>query len=486
MSSVTDAPLADLYREADPGTVTAFVADLHEARGWAVEDRGDRRLVVSVPEERRRVGVVHPDDPPSPDLVGWADTVVAPEASAVPGNADVDVLDVAALHGQLAYALDRPVARELLRSHFGWRPPPEPDSDTPGSPSDDAAGDSGILSGLASQGVGRSQILLAAVLVVAVAGGVAVGVAGELGGERLDETAAGATAETPTPGPDTATPTRTAAVETPTPEGIASEIPTPVDGRYEGGYPVLPPGIAQSGEIDRATLLEAHGSVLENTSYRLTLSYRESRDGRPTGVHTETIRVANATWYTASVRQRGTFQAPVPALAETDVYANGTARFVRTDEGVDRGILVSYDRYLAGHTRFLSVFLDVTNSSIDDYREDNGTATAFVVTQGNQATLVEGTRGSFDVREDGLVPRARWSYGFASRLTGYGNLTATFRVRVSDIGSTTVDRPAWVDAYKTNATATPTSGNGTNASTSTDETVTPTDEVTPTPGNATG
>lgn len=483
MPSVADAPLADLSRRADPETVTAFVADLQEARGWNVDRRGDRRLLLAASGAERRVGVVHPDDGPATDLVDWADTVVAPDGTAIAGDADVEILDATALGRQLAYALDRSLARDLLRSHFGWRPPPEPAPDErTGTRTDDgtAGGPSLVASRLFRPGVGRPQMLLAAVVVLVVAAGIAVVAAEQLGGGPLDGTGEGAAAETPMPVADVATPTPTPEAETPTSEGVASEVPLSVDEQYRDSFGDLPPGLAQSGAIDRATLVDAHGSVLENRSYRLTLAYREARNGRPTGVHTETIRVVNNTRYSASVTRHGTLQAPVPAIAETDVYADGSARFEHTNGSVQQGVIISYDRFLAGHTRFLAVFMDVTESSIADYRVDNGTATAFVVTDGNRASLIEEARGSFDVREDGLVRRARWSYGFSPQLTGYTNLTATFALRVTDIGSTTVDRPGWL-----NETA-PGPANGTDGSATENGTDGgATDEGTPTPGTAT-
>ena len=467
MPSVADAPLADLCRTADQEMVTAFVADLQEARGWDVDRREDRRLILSTPEAERRVGVVHPADDPATDLLEWADAVVAPDASAVPAHVDVELIDATALSRQLAYAVDRSVARDLLGSHFGWTPPaPEGTDEGTGERTDDntPGGPASVASRLFRPGVGRSQVVLAAILVLAVAGGLAVIVAEELDGGSLDDTTAGAAAETPTP---TATPTPAPETETPTAEDVPSEVPLSVDEQFRDGSQDLPPGVAGSGEIDRTALVDAHRSVLENCSYRLTLTYRESRDGRPTGVHTETIRVVNDTRYSASVTRHGELQAPVPAIAETDVYANGSVRFEHTNGSVTQEEAVSYDEFLAGQTRFLAVFLDVLESSIADYRETNGTATAFVVTEGNRAGLIEETRGSFDVRESGLVTRARWSYGFSPQLTGYRNLTATFALRVTDVGSTSVDRPGWL-----NETATP-MANGTEGGA--------TEEGTPTP-----
>lgn len=474
MSSVADAPLADLCHGADPETVTEFAAALYEARGWSIERRGEGRFVATSDAGERRVGVVHPAAaPPDRDLLAWADAVVAPDGDTVPRDADVDVLDAAALGRQLAYAIDRSRARGLLGSYFGWSPP-DPDLEDDATGSADAAAPAGHGATPLEAVFGRSQVVLAAALVLAVAGGLAVVVTDELGAEPTERTEPAAEAGTPTPpsqGIAGVQPTETAS-----PAGTPTPTPDPPPGVADAD---LPPGLDPSGEIDRAALVDAHGSVLENASYRLTLTYRETENGRPTGVHTETIRVENETRYSVSVRRRGTLRAPVPAIADTDVYANGSARFERTDDGVERGVIISYDRYLAGHTRFLTVFLDVRNASVTDYRTADGTTTTYVVTEGNPATLIRDIVGGFDVREDGLITRARWSYGFSRQLAGYRNLSGSYELRVTDVGSTAVDRPAWVDAAPvgatnaTNATATPATDSGTDAST-------------PTPGNATG
>jgi len=212
----------------------------------------------------------------------------------------------------------------------------------------------------------------------------------------------------------------------------------------------LPPGVNQSGEIDRRRLTGAHESVLENESYSLSITYREAVDGRPTGVYTETIRVANSTRYSASVTRYGTLQSPVPSIAESDVYANGSVRFERGNGSVARrSVVLSYDRFLAEHTQFLAVFLAVQKSWLVDAETDNGTASVYLVTEGNPATLIRDTRGDVRVREDGLVTNARWSYRFSRQLTEYENLTASFEIQVSDVGSTTVQEPDWVNHTST-------------------------------------
>jgi len=468
MSSVADAPLADLYRDAAPETAAAFVAGLYEARGWEVDRRGDRQFVAATGNGERRVAVVHPDDDTPADLVSRADTVVALDGTGVDG--DADVVDAASLRRQLAYALDRPTGRELLRSHFGWSPEVQAggdDGDPQASPGDEEP--RGVLGAGGWSQPSRSRLFVATALVFAVAMGAAVA-AGGLGDVGLgpSDAADGGAPDAPT-ATATGAPTATEATATPaeaTP-AIDQEYLTPA-GSIEEQLASLPPGVNRSGEIDRQRLTDAHESVLENESYRLSVTYREAVNGRPVGVYTETIRVANNTRYSASVASYGTLQAPVPSIAGTDMYANGSARFERENGSVvQRGVVLSYDQFLAGQTRFLAVFLDVQESWLVDAGPDNGTASVYLVTEGNPATLIRDTRGSVRVREDGLVTRARWTYGFSEQLTEYQNVTATFRMQVWDVGSTTVREPEWVNASasaRANATSNTTDGTATNGS----------------------
>lgn len=439
MSSVADVPLAALYRDASPETAAAFVADLYEARGWAVDRTGERQLLVSADGHERRIGVVHPaDSVPAADLVDWAETVVAPDGVArVPG--DVDVVGADTLRRRLAYAVDRPVAREILESRFGWVPP-QASGDSGGAPDgattgNDGAGGAQPAAGVLGSPGGQSRVFLAALVVLAFAGGLAVVMAEQLDG--------GAQADT-VPEQGAGTPAATATA-TPFETRAATATPTPMAGAADVDPSKLPPGVEQSGAIDRVLLTRAHESALENRSYRLTISYSETVDGRPVGVYTEIIRVENDTHYSATVTEHGRLRAPKPTLAETDVYADGSVRFERLNEStVERRTTLSYDRFLAGQSRFLAMFLDAGNSSVVDSESALGSATTYVVTEGNPATLLRNTRGGFHVRENGLVTRARWTYAFSRQLTEYDNVTASFGMRISGVGSTTVQRPDWV------------------------------------------
>jgi len=481
MSTVQDVPLADLCREADSETFTAFVVDLYEARGWTVDRTDDGHIEISAGDETRRVGVLSRGDIAVPaETLDRFDTIVTPSGSdRLADVTDVSVVDPETLGRQLAYAVERPVARNLLWEHFDWSPQRETGpTDSNAQREQDAGG--GFLPQAVASGavVGNPRVVLVSVLIVAAAGGAAFVVASQLGDSGASESQQpqDALAATPTPTPPEETTTEEA---TPTPD--SQSLDTEDRNR---SYPSLPPGIDQSGDIDRVSLTDAHESVLDNQSYRLTLTYRERVAGKPTGFHSETIRVRNETIYSASVTRHGRLRAPVPAIADGDVYANGSVRFERTDNGsIQRGAAISYDRYLAGHIRFLSVFLDVGNSTITDYSTDDNRATAYVVTDGNRATLIDNTTGGFTAREDGLVTGGRWSYDFSTQLTNFQDVTGTFELRISDVGTTSVRKPEWVPANATDAGGEITS----NETTPNGSTPTPTpngsttNETTPTP-----
>lgn len=469
MASVADAPLADLCREAGPATVTDFVAALYEARGWTADRHSDRQLVVSDGDRDRRLAVVHPDDGvPASDLAAWADTLLVVDgAAAVTG--DVAVLDTASLRDQLAYAVDRPVAGRLLETHFGWTPsadtgptPPGPsgESDPPLDGDGDTSGRASTRGGRRRADIaaslrrvwrpsaGRSRVLVAAVLVLAVVGVTAVGLADIVGDgpPAVDDSDGSRATVTATPQPVAETESDDASVEEP-PTPSAEE--TGGAGASVTQIETLPPGIDRSGAIVSRTLSEAHERSLTNRSYTVSLTYREFVDGLPSGVYTETVRVENATRYSADVTTRGELRTTPFTLAETDVYANGSVRFERTGEAsVERAVLLNYDRFLDDYSLYLLWFLDVRESTIVDSRTDRGSTTLYVVTDENPDPSVKNTTGSIVVTEAGRVRSARWSYDVSGTPSGYGNLSVTFELQVSDVGETTVREPGWLNASR--------------------------------------
>lgn len=437
MASIQEAPLAELCRGADPATVTAFVGDLYEARGWAVDRQGEGRLVVSDGDRETRLAVGRSVDGVAPDLMAWADAVVVADGTDTVERG-VDVIGPADLHEQLAYAVDRPVARRLLRSHFGWSPPEPPvDQGADSQATSEEQGSSWPFTG-------QPRVLLAAVLVLAVAGGVTVAVAGPIGGgeQPAETTEGGSDLSTPTP-TDVATAADRSS-STPTPTATPAE-----EGGGQAGeeFVNLPPGVDQSGTIDNRELSRVQESLLANRSYRLSLTYQEFVGGEPTGLYTETLRVENATRYEGRVSRRGRLRTSPFSVVGGDVYADGSARYERVNEsGVEEGVLLTYDRFVDDYALYLLWFLDVRDSSIVDQHSRDGTTTTFLTTDENPEPTIRNTTGTLVVTQDGLIERARWTYDISGTPAGEDDVSVAFEMRLSDVGETTVSEPDWMNA----------------------------------------
>ncbi|MEF8784081.1 MAG: hypothetical protein V5A39_13905 [Haloarculaceae archaeon] len=439
MASIPEVPLAELCQTAEPATLMAFVGDLYEARGLTVDRQGDRRLVVSDGDRKTRLAVGHSAEDLESGLVTWADTVVVTDGTDTV-DGDVDVIGPTDLHEQLAYAIERPVARGLLRSHFGWSPPESTGSQDP----DNDIAPAGHSS--SRPFAGRSRILLAVVLVLAVAGGVTVAVADQIGGGEQPVEAADGGAELSTPTPtdvataaEGASPTPTEQTATPAAEGGSEQ---------EGEQFVnLPPGVDQSGTIDNRQLSNAQESLLANRSYRLSVTYQEFVGGEPTGLHTETLQVENATRYRGSVSHRGRLRTSPFSVVEKDVYADGSVRYERVNESdVEQTVLLSYDRFADDYALYLLWFLDVRDSSIVDQQSTGGTTTTFLATDENPEPTIKNTTGSVVVTQEGLIKRARWAYDISGTPAGDDNVSVVFELRISDVGETTVSEPDWMNA----------------------------------------
>lgn len=471
MWSIADTSLVALCREAEPSTVSAFVADLYEARGEPVERRDHRRIVVGDGDRRTKIAMLHPDDEaPASDLLAWAETVVVLEGDIAADAYEGQVLDIATIGEQLAYAVDRSTARDVIAARFGrgeatteWpegeqRGPETRVSWTPGATDtggderaeppaggpEDPPGESGGASpdasgsGLVSTG-NQPRLLLAAILLIALAG-TAVVVAAELPSE-------GQPAIEGTAGPPTATPPPPATHGSPEPASTPTRTqaetagePSAVRSRY------LPPGIEQSGVSDVDRLLETHESILRNRSYRLSITYREYVAGEMVGRYRETISVENDTRYRVEVAQWGRLQARTPSLVGRDLYVDGSTRYDRSTDWLGgRAETVSREGILDAHVRNLAVLLDIRESAIVYYESGGAAGTTYLSIIAEHPAWITNKTGSAAVRSDGVVSSVRMSYGYSDQLTQFRNLSATHSVRLTDVDSTSVDTPEWVE-----------------------------------------
>ena len=202
----------------------------------------------------------------------------------------------------------------------------------------------------------------------------------------------------------------------------------------------LPPGIGSSGINDYGRVVETHRLALESQSYRVELVHREFRNGTMTGVSRQTVRVENATRYSATRVQSGTFVDGPSRLVGETVYANGTALFERTSTGVERQPIVDGDVYLRRHTQYLGYYLSVEDSTVVDYQMDPSGSLIRLTTDGDPWPGVQNASGNVVVTGTGVVVQVWRAYDVPG-----SDVRVVVTLHVSDVGETTVTTPAWVD-----------------------------------------
>ncbi|MFB6161670.1 MAG: hypothetical protein ABEJ61_10945, partial [Haloferacaceae archaeon] len=105
----------------------------------------------------------------------------------------------------------------------------------------------------------------------------------------------------------------------------------PVVDPDEPADPALAPGVDDDGVDSVLSLQRAHVAAVRNRSYTWRLTYRE----RPTdlrtaaAVRTRTVRVASRTRFHETTTGRGEISTPFLEIPRREVYADGTARYVR-------------------------------------------------------------------------------------------------------------------------------------------------------------
>lgn len=255
---------------------------------------------------------------------------------------------------------------------------------------------------------------LVAVLVVSAGCG---GLAGD--GTAEGTTTGGSTTErtaTPSSLPTLSTPT------TPTREPIeASEFPA-----------------VEGTEVNETMLARTHDRGLANVSYTLSLEQQADR----TNVTVTTRRRGNESLLVTTVN----------GTSETD-YTNGSTEYIRTEQG--NGSVVYRNQSVPdGEGRYTA------HAVMDDYIE-SADHTPVAVTTYDGVPVVELTAGRSDVKPGGALPNTTFdtfesrllvdregrirlfTYRISGTLDGERFLF-TLRFRLSNVGSTTVERPAWV------------------------------------------
>ena len=432
MRLVSRSRLAAVLQETDLCAVTDFIAALYVAQGYTVDRSGDGLLRL---EPGNRTVAVRPDGEPAPA----ADVVVVPNPPETRSGDGVDVVDAGELHEQLHYAVDRAVARELLSTRLDLETTlPSADAGSRASadtsPEGRRSGVPGTLSRFPWRRTRQSLVLAAAVgvaVLAVVAGGVPVG------DPATDES-----------GPTTTgTPTAVSEVDsqgenataTRTPDERSTEQPTETAGGQSTA--TGPPGVDPEGLANIDRLITAHRSQISDTSYAMTIRYREFEAGQVTGVYVETIRVENKSRYSTSVTTTGSFETSPRVVVGADVFASNGTRRVQIDPTQPFVSGRSSPVRLLGQTaRYLRWSLSVESSTLQG-RESSGNHTTYrITTDGDPYQGVRNASGTVYVTESGLITYGRWTY------TTVGSETRVeFSVQTTDVGSTTVGRPGWVD-----------------------------------------
>jgi hypothetical protein len=121
MASVEAELFRSRFENLDADEQLAFVAAVHEARGWDTELE-DGVVVATRESDSRRIAVLQPPRFGTPELPD-ADTVLVTEANdTVTANAEragLDYQTVGDLQDLLLYGLDRDTAEDVFQAHFG-------------------------------------------------------------------------------------------------------------------------------------------------------------------------------------------------------------------------------------------------------------------------------------------------------------------------------------------------------------------------------
>jgi hypothetical protein len=250
----------------------------------------------------------------------------------------------------------------------------------------------------------------------------------------------------------------------------------------------LPPGVRPDGTIDVQELATAHAAVLSNTSYRVDLLHREFVDGRPSGLQREVIRVENGTTYRTDVETVGRLLSDAQVVVDRETYADGRRRYVRG--GADGTEISSFVAPVSGSRvadrlyNYVRWFLWTETVRVVDastgqvigagmgrarlgndrpsVADGDGTsrpvgATADTTGEPGGNASVDATRqywvlfaddpygsvgnvtGTARIDESGLVRNLNRRYQYA----GSPAISIAVSIRITRIGETTVEPPAW-------------------------------------------
>ena len=234
--------------------------------------------------------------------------------------------------------------------------------------------------------------------------------------------------------------------ETLTPAAVPTDEPTPTPA------PTLAPGLTGEGVTNASALAAAHDARLENTSFtvRQTVTYR-TRNGTPVRRVTSVAHVGEGERFRVTKRWNGE-----TTLRRVASYSDGERLLVATTvdntttyRRTSPGTTTAPDSVVpgTGSEQLERVFL-ASETRVVGRTERNGTTVYRLVTEDGQRTRSDATTlgQSVSVRAritaNGLVR----AYTFRQTLSGEGSdgtAVIVVSTHYTEVGSTTVERPAW-------------------------------------------
>jgi len=210
-------------------------------------------------------------------------------------------------------------------------------------------------------------------------------------------------------------------------------VSTPADGSPTGSS--LPPGVTGTGVADPEALFDAHRGAIEGRSY--TLRVRVDSGGQRAE---RLLRFESPKRYYHRDTEAG-------SAGTRTAFADGTRFYVRTN----RSGSVSYDAGNASAgpstptTRLLETFLQVDNATVSKTRLDAETGYEIRATYDTHPTVAEFQNYSVRavVTSEGRLRSLTASYTRTSG--GLEPVDVSYSFRYTEVGSTTVTRPVWVE-----------------------------------------
>lgn len=226
----------------------------------------------------------------------------------------------------------------------------------------------------------------------------------------------------------------------------------------------LPPGLTLDGVDDPLALAQAHQRTLRNVSHTMTATYAyRHTNGTLIGHGSTAARVAAGGAPFHVVWSRATTNATQPLGVghhAVERYGDGNRTFVAVSEP---GESTRYrelpgdgplERPDSGWEGFYTAFSEVNTTVTERWERDGTSLYRVVSTEQPGPNAVVGADGSYTlsavVDENGVVRTFQ-----ETRRAEFDGEPAEYvrTVRVTDVGNTTVDRPAWYQRAVENATA---------------------------------